>query len=48
MTARQRAMMEKRSEGIEECSIPAEPLLALPTGNIFYEITIIYKVINLP
>lgn len=36
MTARQRALMEKRSDVIDEAgypAIPAEPLLALPTGK---------------
>ncbi|KAB7499151.1 INO80 complex subunit B [Armadillidium nasatum] len=34
MTARQRALMEKRSDGVDEtfAGIPAEPLLALPSG----------------
>lgn len=35
MTARQRALMEKRADGIDEtfAGIPAEPLLALPSGR---------------
>ncbi|RXG57893.1 INO80 complex subunit B [Armadillidium vulgare] len=34
MTARQRALMEKRADGVDEtfAGIPAEPLLALPSG----------------
>ena len=34
MTARQRAMLEKRTDGLDENYpiIPAEPLLALPSG----------------
>lgn len=35
MTARQRAMLEKRSDGTDDALpvIPAEPLLSLPSGK---------------
>lgn len=39
MTARQRALLEKRSlDGVEDALsiIPAEPLMALPSGTFFY------------
>lgn len=37
MTARQRAMLEKRSDGTDDALpvIPAEPLLSLPSGRSF-------------
>ena len=44
MTARQRALLEKRSDNVEEglTTIPVEPLLALPSGNFYFNLDLDY------
>ncbi|KAB7500694.1 hypothetical protein Anas_14579 [Armadillidium nasatum] len=49
MTARQRALMEKRSDGADEtfAGIPAEPLLALPSAKVVTPILVITRISSL-